>query len=311
MRNGFVALLMLMSTAGTASAQHVLVAAQKVVVTGQTPEVRVTADDVIARLLFFDRNHDGKVGIDELSERMQPLVTRGDRTSDAALDATEIRDLALAPQQIVTKVPNASSTGRYGFGDAVGQSSRSHIENTIDDLRLSAEVGEQAKGLGQAFADEMDAAARAHLREAMAPLLMPDALAQFDADLARLENTRVFVMSDTNGSPAQTFVMVGRDPAMLLRRYQFGPEQLKAATAVMETFKAEQQLDDARRSALVGQLSGILNEEDCDNVRAALARRPLVKGTGLIAVAGGSAALIEAQLMMMKAGLIPPVLSAR
>ena len=292
MRNGFVAMVMLMSTAGIASAQQVVVAAQKVVFTESKTEVRVTAEDVVARLMFFDRNHDGKVAIAELSERMQPLVARGDRTSDAALDATEIRDLALAPP-LFTQVPNAASAGRYGFGDTVGQSSRLHIENTIDDLRLSAEVSAQAKRMGQAFADEMDAAARAHLSETMAPLLMPDAFTQFEADLARLATTRMFVVTSNEGSTTRTFTMVSGDPTVLLRRYQFGPEYLKAATAAMQTFRAEQQLDEARRSALVAQLSEILNEEDCDNLRAALARRPLVKGAGLVASAGGSPAAIE------------------
>ena len=55
---------------------------------------------------------------------------------------------------------------------------------------------------------------------------------------------------------------------------------MKTATAAVETFKAEQQLDDARRSALVARLSDTLSNEESDNFRAALARRPLVKGLG-------------------------------
>ena len=53
------------------------------------------------------------------------------------------------------------------------------------------------------------------------------------------------------------------------------------ATAAAETFKAEQQLDDVRRSALVARLSGILTDEERDNFSAALIRRPLVKRTGM------------------------------
>ena len=67
----------------------------------------------------------------------------------------------------------------------------------------------------------------------------------------------------------------------------------------METFKAEQQLDDARRSALVAQLSDILNQEDCDDLRAALARRPLVKGGGGLFVNGAVQGSIELQKMVV------------
>ena len=63
MRKDFVALVMLMSTAGMASAQQVVVAAQKLEVKVQPQDVRVTAEDVVTHLMFFDRNHDGKVAL--------------------------------------------------------------------------------------------------------------------------------------------------------------------------------------------------------------------------------------------------------
>jgi len=296
MRNGFVALMMLLSTAGTASAQQVGVVAQKIVASTQQQAANLTPDDVIARLLFFDRNHDGKVATGELSERMQRLVARGDANRDGALDAAEIYGLAVSPQELITLLRNRPDVGSYGFGDSVGQvSSRMHLENSIDDLRLPVALSAQAKRIGQAFVDEMEAAARVHLRQAMAPLLMPDAFAEFDRDLARPTSTLVFFLSDTQRSPVQTFVVVGSDPVVLSRRYQFGPEQLQAATAVMETFKAEQQFDEVRRAALVARLSDILNEEECDNVRAALARRPIVKGAGV----GGAA-----ELELLFAGMV-------
>ena len=39
----------------------------------------VSPEQVVARLMSFDSNRDGRVAIDELSERMQGLVARGDR----------------------------------------------------------------------------------------------------------------------------------------------------------------------------------------------------------------------------------------
>ena len=51
---------------------------------------------VIERLMSFDGNADHRISRDELPERMQGLVARGDRNADAALDSEEIRSLVIA-----------------------------------------------------------------------------------------------------------------------------------------------------------------------------------------------------------------------
>jgi len=61
------------------------------------------------------------------------------------------------------------------------------------------------------------------------------------------------------------------------------PDQIGAATVAVESFKADQQLDEARRSALGDQLAYVLTGEESGNFRAALARRPVVKTPGGIA----------------------------
>jgi hypothetical protein len=48
---------------------------------------------VIERLESFDANADHRISRDELPERMQGLVARGDRNADAALDSDEIHGL--------------------------------------------------------------------------------------------------------------------------------------------------------------------------------------------------------------------------
>ena len=50
----------------------------------------------IERLVSFDANADRRISRDELPERMQGLVARGDRNADAALDPDEIRALVIA-----------------------------------------------------------------------------------------------------------------------------------------------------------------------------------------------------------------------
>src|SRR5262245_51683698 len=58
---------------------------------------RVSFDDIVERIMAFDKNKDGKVTKDELPERMHDLITRGDTNKDGALDKDEIRKLASAP----------------------------------------------------------------------------------------------------------------------------------------------------------------------------------------------------------------------
>jgi hypothetical protein len=52
--------------------------------------------DVIERLASFDVDTDRRISREELPERMQGLVTRGDRNADGALDVDEIRALLTA-----------------------------------------------------------------------------------------------------------------------------------------------------------------------------------------------------------------------
>jgi hypothetical protein len=54
----------------------------------------LTEEDMIERLLSYDKNKDGKITKDELPERMQGLIARGDTNKDGALDKEEIRKLA-------------------------------------------------------------------------------------------------------------------------------------------------------------------------------------------------------------------------
>src|SRR5439155_20703498 len=51
-------------------------------------------EDIIERLLSFDKNKDGKITKDELPERMQDLIAKGDTNKDGALDRDELRQLA-------------------------------------------------------------------------------------------------------------------------------------------------------------------------------------------------------------------------
>src|SRR5438128_8455555 len=79
------------------------------------PAVKATPAAVVARLMSFDLNHDGRVARSELPERMQSLLTRGDTSGDEALDVAEVRKLADVPARKETV--RGFQSGSYGFGD--------------------------------------------------------------------------------------------------------------------------------------------------------------------------------------------------
>jgi hypothetical protein len=54
----------------------------------------LNTDQIVERLLSFDKNKDGKLTKDELPERMQDLIAKGDANKDGALDKDEIKALA-------------------------------------------------------------------------------------------------------------------------------------------------------------------------------------------------------------------------
>jgi hypothetical protein len=81
--------------------------------------------DVIERLASFDGDLDRRISRDELPERMQGLVARGDRNADGALDVDEIRALLNA----------APAPTRLSFRPQSAEG----LPGVIRDLKLSPE----------------------------------------------------------------------------------------------------------------------------------------------------------------------------
>jgi hypothetical protein len=95
----------------------------------------ISVDQVVERLMAFDKNKDGKITKDELPDRMQNLIAQGDTNKDGALDKDEVKKLA-------AKIANEGPRGFGGFGgrgpDAFrGGPPRSSAERALEDLRLS------------------------------------------------------------------------------------------------------------------------------------------------------------------------------
>jgi EF hand domain-containing protein len=246
---------------------------------------RATPDDVVSRLMSFDRDHDGKVSPSELPERMQPLITSGDADFDGALDAKEVRTLALAPTVPVTA--RGFQSGGYGFADEVGVSSsstRSHIEGVLDDLGLPRQTRDELGAIAYAFMDALEADAGANLMNDLERVLNTAQLVAFRSALDQPDQNRRFVVTTQAGGGR--FVIQGRLEAQL-EQFALKSDDKRYAQAALDQYKARLRLNEADRVALIEPMKDLLTGEQRDNLQAALARRPLVKNN-VMGVVGGA-----------------------
>ena len=84
---------------------------------------------MIERLMSFDRNADHRISREELPERMQGLVARGDRNADADLDLEEIRSLMAAASSAQVRPGFRSQPPRPDSSDG--------LPGVIQDLKLT------------------------------------------------------------------------------------------------------------------------------------------------------------------------------
>lgn len=118
---------------------------------------RLGVDDMVDRMLAFDKNKDGKLTQDELPERLQNLIEKGDLDQDGALVKDEIRKLAGTPGLLGEARPQARREG----GPV-------NLEGVIDDLGVRGEKRRMARAAVQAHQNEV----REFMRKAQADLLI-------------------------------------------------------------------------------------------------------------------------------------------
>jgi cytochrome c peroxidase len=88
---------------------------------------------VIERLASFDGNADHRISREELPERMQELLARGDRNTDATLDSDEIRSLVnAASSERIERI-------RLSFDSQSSTRSSEGLPGVIKDLKLPPE----------------------------------------------------------------------------------------------------------------------------------------------------------------------------
>ena len=101
--------------------------------TAPLPE-RGGVEIIIARVMSFDANGDGHVSAVELPQRMQDIVTRGDRNGDAALDREEVRAIASSSPVIGEGIGVPPVTRQVRI--TVRDSRDPGLAGLIDDLKL-------------------------------------------------------------------------------------------------------------------------------------------------------------------------------
>lgn len=118
----------------------------------------LNSDEIVERLMSFDKNKDGKVTKDELPERMQDLIAKGDTNKDGALDKDEIKKLAadLARDQSFRGFDAPRGPGGFRPGDGRGGAPGGFrpgdgfrpgggAERALDELKLSEKKRDQAE----------------------------------------------------------------------------------------------------------------------------------------------------------------------
>jgi len=274
MRRGLLALLVLLGSSSVAFAQG----RQLITQSGTAPATtRLGTDEVVARIMTFDQNSDGRVAIGELSERMRPMVARGDMNGDGALDLSEVRALAVAPLAAPPKQGRVLvGQGGYSFGDDAGLSSRTHVEGTLEDLRLASEKKERALPILRAYVDMVEHAAKEDLISQMEPLLSPQQFTVFTTALNA--DQRRQVTFGTNTGNIQMFITSpGGDVGRRIEAMKLATPNSEQASKAIEQFKTRIRLGtEADRTMVLAQLKNVLDDEELDNFRAALERRPVV-----------------------------------
>jgi len=242
---------------------------------------QMSPDSVVARVMSFDRDNDGRVTRDELPDRMHNLLS--DATG-GAIDSAAIRTRAMTAPVAATATGRGfqGSGGGYTFGDQISLSTRPHVEGALDDLRLTALAREQAQAIVTPFMDKLEADSTAQLVADLHFVLTVSQLTTLRMQIDRQLSSRPGsapnrVVRSADGKTFQVFMRGGPDLTALINGFALPPDQTKQALAAFASFKERIRPGDAERSELVSQLKDVLNDEERDNFGAALARRPLVK----------------------------------
>ncbi len=149
----------------------------------------ITVDDIVDWIMSFDKDKKGKVTKDDLPERMQYLIEKGDTNKDGALDRDEVRTLAAKLQKEGFGVGGGVRTRRPGGG--IGRPDGpppDPLEGVVDDLKLSDKKTEQAKTALKAHQEnvrKLTEQSRTEMLQKMKEILSTEEFEDFKAAMDR------------------------------------------------------------------------------------------------------------------------------
>lgn len=168
--------------------------------------------------------------------------------------------------ELPERMQDVVTRGDIGHDGALDDAEIRRLANT----RPATFAGRGFRTQGYAFGDEIGLSSRSHIEGALEDLKLDSSTRE-----AALPIVKTFVDNLEVKAFANPTEKMGR-------------------------LRTQQRLGDAERSALLEQLKGILSEEECDNFRAALERRPLVKAGAVGGVAGGVVNVIQPAALKRK-----------
>jgi hypothetical protein len=236
-------------------------------------------DDVVARLMSFDRNNNGTIEKAELAERMYTVMDRGDANGDGCLDRDEL--LKLATARPATTAVRGFGHGRYILGPDTDVSSRQHLEGALDDLRLEAARKAPALAIVTTFSQALDADARAELLDVMKAILTPEQLTTFTAALEQPGRQGAQrVLTSAGGKTVKVVFLATVDRS--LATFRLAPEANGRAMAALKQYRSRLQPSETGRVELGRQLASVLTPEETEDFLAAIARQPVAAADGFI-----------------------------
>jgi hypothetical protein len=113
----------------------------------------------------------------------------------------------------------------------------------------------------------------------MGSLLSEEQLANFKVALDRQRSSGVaaFPVEQAPFMRNVRMVVLGNDLERRVTSYKLAPAAQRQAQIAVQEYRSALRLGDTERDALMVQLSGLLDNEERDNLSAALQRRPVVK----------------------------------
>jgi len=240
---------------------------------------RGDVDAVVARVMSFDANGDGRVARVELPDRMQDVVKRGDRNGDAALDREEILAIASVsvvigegtgmPPRIARKIPVTVRALRDPG-----------LAGLLDDLKLPPDRRAAAlAAVAQAEADTTNAvmASVETLRAEVRAIVTAQQFAVLEGTLqSQVTTIRAFLQSVTASAGRSTSPIPTLDVDAVGRAAQLTGDALTGVRSASDRLVERTRVLATDHSGLLRRLAPVLTAEELADFAASVERHSAI-----------------------------------